>query len=151
MRTRPLPTPTSAVPTAQPTAAAAVDAGHPQRWAILAVMCVSLVLIVAANSGLNVALPTLVRQLGATQTQLQWIVDAYALVFAGLVLPAGALGDRFGRKQALQVGVAVFAAGAVAAPLAAAITAAIAAAAIHRVGPTRHDTRDRHHQQGAPR
>ena len=61
----------------------------------------------------QVELPTLVRELGATQTQLQWLVDAYALVFAGLLLPFGALGDRYGRKGALQVGLVVFALGAV--------------------------------------
>ena len=79
------------------------------RWRILGVLCLSLVLIVAANSALNVALPTLVRDLGATATELQWIVDAYALVFAGLLLPMGAIGDRFGRKGILQAGLAVFA------------------------------------------
>ncbi|MFT5222706.1 MAG: EmrB/QacA subfamily drug resistance transporter [Glaciecola sp.] len=86
---------------------------HENRWRILAVLCLSLVIIVAGNASLNVALPTLVTELNATQTQLQWIVDAYALVFAGLLLPAGALGDRYGRKGALQIGLAVFALGAV--------------------------------------
>ena len=55
------------------------------------------------NTILNVALPTLERDLGASSSQLQWIVDAYMLVFAGLLLTAGALGDRFGRKRALSV------------------------------------------------
>jgi len=82
---------------------------YARRHRILAVLCLSLVLMVAANSSLNVALPTLVRELGATQTQLQWVVDAYALVFAGLLLPAGAIGDRWGRKGALQFGLVVFA------------------------------------------
>ena len=92
----------------------AVDLGgvdpatYERRWKILTVLCLSLVLIVAGNSALNVALPTLVRELGATQTELQWIVDAYALVFAGLLLPAGALGDRYGRKGALQLGLVIF-------------------------------------------
>lgn len=89
--------------------------GHPQRWRVLGVMCVSLVLAVMSVSGLNVALPTLVRQLGASAQQLQWIVDAYALVFAALLLTAGALGDRFGRKRALLAGFAVFGLGAAAA------------------------------------
>lgn len=105
-----------------------------RRWRILAVLCVPLVLVVAANSGLNVALPALARQIGATQTQLQWIVDAYALVFAGIVLPAGAVGDRFGRRRTLLTGLAVFAVGALAAPLAAAPTAVIAARAVMGVG-----------------
>ncbi len=83
----------------------------PRRWLVLGVLCVNLVLIVAAVSSANVALPTLARPdtLNASQTGLQWIVDAYALVFAGLLLPAGAIGDRFGRKGALQAGLAIFA------------------------------------------
>jgi MFS transporter, DHA2 family, integral membrane protein len=83
-----------------------------RRWAVLAVMNLSLVLVVAGNSALNVALPTIVRDLGATSSELQWMVDAYALVFAGLLLPMGALGDRFGRKGLLQVGLVVFGLGA---------------------------------------
>src|SRR3954467_9946115 len=78
---------------------------YQRRWAILGVLCLSLVLVVVGNSSLNVALPTLQKDLGASATQLQWIVDAYSIVFAGLLLPAGALGDRFGRKGALQLGV----------------------------------------------
>ncbi len=83
----------------------------PRRWVVLGVLCVNLVLIVAAVSSANVALPTLARPdtLDASQTALQWIVDAYALVFAGLLLPAGAIGDRFGRKGAMQAGLAIFA------------------------------------------
>jgi EmrB/QacA subfamily drug resistance transporter len=84
------------------------DEADPRRWIILGVLCVNLVLVVAAVSSANVALPTLSRDLDASQTQLQWIVDAYALAFAGLLLPAGALGDRFGRKGALQAGLALF-------------------------------------------
>ena len=81
-----------------------------RRWVLLGVMCLSLVLVVMSVSGLNVALPTLQGDLGATATELQWIVDAYAIVFAGLLLTAGALGDRFGRKGALLTGLVVFAA-----------------------------------------
>ncbi len=83
------------------------EAVHGRRWLILGILCLSLVLVVVANTALNVALPTLVRELHASSTQLQWITDAYALVFAGLLLPAGALGDRFGRKGALQLGLTV--------------------------------------------
>ncbi len=83
------------------------EAVQERRWMILGVLCLSLVLVVVGNTALNVALPTLVRELKATSTELQWITDAYALVFAGLLLPAGALGDRFGRKGALQFGLAV--------------------------------------------
>lgn len=85
------------------------------RRAVLAVMCVALVMVVAAVASLNVALPDLARDTGATQSQLQWIVDAYALVFAGLLLPAGALGDRYGRKGILQIGLVIFGAASLAA------------------------------------
>ncbi|HUP84588.1 MAG TPA: MFS transporter [Acidimicrobiales bacterium] len=79
-----------------------------RRWWILGVLCLSLVIVIVGNTVLNVALPTLIRELHATQTELQWIVDAYALVFAGLLLTAGALGDRYGRKGALTVGLVIF-------------------------------------------
>ncbi len=84
---------------------------HDRRWAVLWVMNLSLVLVVAGNSALNVALPSIVDELDATSSELQWIVDAYALVFAGLLLPMGALGDRFGRKGLLQLGLGTFALG----------------------------------------
>jgi EmrB/QacA subfamily drug resistance transporter len=79
-----------------------------QRRAVLGVMCLALTMVVAAVASLNVALPEIARGTGATFDELQWIVDAYTLVFAGLLLPAGALGDRFGRKGVLLAGVAVF-------------------------------------------
>jgi MFS family permease len=79
-----------------------------RRRVVLGVLCLALMMVVAAVASLNVALPDLARDTGATQSQLQWIVDAYALVFAGLLLPAGALGDRFGRKGVLLTGLLVF-------------------------------------------
>ena len=84
---------------------------HRRRWLLLGVMCLSLVLVVMSVSSLNVAAPRLQQDLGATSTQLHWIIDSYALVFAGLLLSAGALGDRFGRKGALLGGLGVFGAG----------------------------------------
>src|SRR5215211_4710230 len=78
------------------------------RRRVLVMMCFALATVVSAVSSLNVALPDLARDTGATPTQLQWIVDAYALVFAGLLLPAGAIGDRFGRKRVLLIGLVVF-------------------------------------------
>ena len=81
---------------------------HRRRYAILGVLCLSLFLIVVDNTIVNVALPTLVRDLGATSTQLAWVVDAYSLVFAGLLLAVGSLGDRYGRKGALSLGLALF-------------------------------------------
>ena len=79
-----------------------------RRWTILAVLCISLVTIVVAVSSLNVAIPTIIKQLGANSTESLWIIESYALVFAGVLLPAGALGDRFGRKWALLVGLVIF-------------------------------------------
>jgi MFS transporter, DHA2 family, integral membrane protein len=82
--------------------------GYDRRWWVLGVLVLSLVVVMTANTSLNVAIPSIVRDTGASPTQLQWIVDAYALVFAGLLLTAGAMGDRFGRKGALMVGLAIF-------------------------------------------
>lgn len=79
-----------------------------RRWGILWVLNLSLVLVVMGNSAVNVALPTWEKEIGATFTQLQWIVDGYALAFGGLLLTMGALGDRFGRRGALQAGLAIF-------------------------------------------
>ncbi|HSA53607.1 MAG TPA: MFS transporter [Yinghuangia sp.] len=98
--------------TPQPSAPALTPA---RRRGVLAVVLVSLAVVVSAVPSLNVALPGLAQDTGADQTQLQWIIDAYALVFAGLLLPAGAIGDRFGRKPVLVAGLALFAAGAFAA------------------------------------
>src|SRR5205085_2209125 len=79
-------------------------------WFTLAVLCVSLLIIVIDNTIVNVTLPSLVRQLGADISQLQWVVDAYTVVFAGLLLLAGTLGDRWGRRRSLVIGLTVFAA-----------------------------------------
>jgi len=91
------------------------ESGHPRRWQILAVLSLNVVIVVAANSGLNVALPSLVREYDASHAELQWIVDAYPLVFAPLLLTAAALGDRLGRKGVMQAGLIVYAAANVAA------------------------------------
>src|ERR1700745_1875597 len=85
------------------------DAGAVRSGAWTAVVCVALAAVVAAMSSLNVALPEIARSTHATQTQLAWIIDAYSLVFASLLLPAGAIGDRYGRKRALIAGLAIFA------------------------------------------
>lgn len=86
---------------------------HERRWWALTVMCVSLLVITLDNTILNVALPALVRDLHASTSELQWIVDGYTLVFAGLLLTAGSLGDRFGRKRALSIGLVLFCAGSI--------------------------------------
>ncbi len=83
---------------------------HRRRWLILAVLATSVFLVVVDNTIVNVALPRLSTDLGASTTELQWIVDAYSLVFAGLLLAGGAIGDRLGRKGALQIGLIIFAA-----------------------------------------
>jgi EmrB/QacA subfamily drug resistance transporter len=81
---------------------------HDRRWWTLAVLCLSLMIVIVGNSSLNVTLPTLARELDATESQLQWVVASYSLVFAGLLFSTGALGDRFGRKGTLQLGLALF-------------------------------------------
>src|SRR3954454_18767062 len=91
-----------------------------RRWWMLGVLCLSLLIVFVGNSSLNVAIPTLSRDLHATESQLQWVVASYSLVFAGLLFSTGALGDRFGRKGALQFGLVGFLFGAT---LAAASTA----------------------------
>ena len=83
---------------------------YQRRWKILLILCISLFMVVVDNLIINVALPTLSRELGASTSGLQWIVDSYALVFACLLLAFGGLGDRFGRKGAMQIGLVVFAA-----------------------------------------
>ncbi len=108
--------------------------GHPRRWLILGVMCSCLVLVVASVSSLNVAIPSINRALSPTSTQQLWILDAYALVFAGLLLFAGALGDRFGRKKALLVGLAIFASAAVFGAFADSANVLIGARAVMGVG-----------------
>jgi MFS family permease len=81
---------------------------HERRWKTLGVLALSLVIIGLDTTILNVALPTLQDELDASASKLQWMVDSYLLVFAGLLLVFGTLGDRLGRKLALQTGVAIF-------------------------------------------
>src|SRR2546423_11721710 len=84
---------------------------YDKRWWTLTVLCSSLMIVIIGNTALNVAIPTLSRELGASTSELQWMVDAYSLVFAGFLFTGGALGDRFGRKGALQVGLLIFLSG----------------------------------------
>src|SRR6476620_5779153 len=112
-----MPTPGDLVDAAPPPGLVPFDResrSYHQRWLILGVLCLSLLVIVVDNSILNVALPTLVRDLHASNSELQWMVDSYTLVFAGLLLTAGSLGDRFGRRGALQVGLSIFGLGSLA-------------------------------------
>jgi EmrB/QacA subfamily drug resistance transporter len=107
---------------------------YARRWAILSVLVLSLVLVVAAVSSVNTAIPSIRAQLLPTDSQLLWIVDLYAVVFAGLLLPAGALGDKFGRRGALQFGLGVFATGSVLATEAGSPTSLLIFRAVMGVG-----------------
>jgi EmrB/QacA subfamily drug resistance transporter len=112
----------------------AQDRAYERRWWILGVLCFSLLVIVLDNTILNVAIPTIVRDLDATNSQLQWMVDAYTLVFAGLVLTGGSLGDRFGRRGALQLGLVIFGLGSLASAFASTSEQLIATRAFMGIG-----------------
>jgi len=81
---------------------------HDRRWLVLPVLCLSVFLVVVDNTIVNVAIPSLSKDLGASTTALQWIVDAYSLTFAGLLLAGGGIGDRLGRKPVMQAGLVFF-------------------------------------------
>ena len=110
--------------------------GHPRRRRILLVLCLSLLIVVIDNTILNTALPTLARVLHAGTSSLQWITDAYTLCFAALLIPAGALGDRFGRRRSLIAGLTVFALGSAAAAFAAGTGELIGARVVMGLGAT---------------
>ena len=82
--------------------------GHPRRWSILAVLVVSLLVVVLDNTVLNIALPTIQRDLAASSSQLVWAIDSYVLVFASLLFTWGVIGDRIGRKKVLMIGLTIF-------------------------------------------
>ena len=86
-------------------------ASHPQRWRILGVLVLALLVTSIDHTIINVAMPRLVGDLGASSAQLQWVVASYTVVFAGLLLAAGTMGDRFGRRHALLAGLVAFLAG----------------------------------------
>ncbi|MGA3524517.1 MFS transporter [Melissospora conviva] len=86
-----------------------IDAAtYGRRWWILIAMCTSLLVVMLANSSLNLALPGMTADLGITTLQQTWVVDLYALIFASLLFTAGAVGDRYGRRKLLQIGLVVF-------------------------------------------
>ena len=93
-------------------------ASHPNRWRILGVLVLALLVTSIDHTIINVALPQIVVDLNASAAQLQWIVASYTVVFAGLLLTAGSLGDRFGRRHALAAGLATFMAGSILSALA---------------------------------
>jgi EmrB/QacA subfamily drug resistance transporter len=100
---------------------------YPRRWAGLAVLCLSLLIVVMANTALIVAAPSMLRELALTSADMQWIIDGYTVPYAALMLLCGVLGDRYGRRAALLVGLVIFAGGAIAGSLAATATAVIVA------------------------
>lgn len=109
--------------------------GHPARHRILMIMAAAVAAMIALVAAVNLAIPTLAAsELHPSQPQLLWIVDAYVLVFACLLIPAGAAGDRFGRKGVLLAGLGVFALGCLAAALARDATVLIAARALSGAG-----------------
>ncbi|MFL5736762.1 MAG: MFS transporter [Actinomycetota bacterium] len=108
--------------------------GYERRWWTLGVLCLSLLVVGLDNTILNVALPTLARDLGATNSQLQWIVDAYVLVFAGLLLTTGSLSDRYGRRKALALGLVVFGVGSTLSAFSGTSSALIASRSLMGVG-----------------
>ena len=109
-------------------------AGHPRRRLILLVLCLSLLVVVIDNTILNTALPTLARVLHAGTSSLQWITVAYTLCFAALLIPAGAIGDRYGRRRSLLGGLTVFALGSTAAAFASGTGMLIGARAVMGLG-----------------
>jgi EmrB/QacA subfamily drug resistance transporter len=107
---------------------------HARRWWILGVLSLCVVVIGVDNTILNVALPSIVRSLDASGSQLQWMVDAYTIVFACLLLTAGSLGDRYGRRRMLMSGLAWFGVFSALASLASSPGMLIAARALMGVG-----------------
>ena len=109
-------------------------ARHARPRAALVVLCAAALIINVDNTILNVALPTLVRKLHATSSELQWVVDSYALVFAGLLLVGGSLADRLGRKRFFLIGLTIFAAGSIGAALSSSVDMLIAWRAVMGAG-----------------
>ncbi|GAB7033907.1 MFS transporter [Streptomyces sp. NPDC021749] len=114
------------------------DRVHRRRWAILSALMLSLLIVVLDNSILNVAMKTIATPaphgLGATQSELEWAINSYTLVFAGLLFTAGLLGDRLGRKKTLLFGLAVFGTGSVLAAFAGSPTQLITFRALMGLG-----------------
>ncbi|MET1075520.1 MAG: MFS transporter [Umezawaea sp.] len=107
---------------------------HPQRWLVLGVLCLSVMVVVLDNTVLNVAIPAISTGLGAGTADIQWMINSYSLVLAGLLMTSGALSDRFGRKRALVTGLAVFGVGSAVAAYAGSPEALIAARAFMGLG-----------------
>lgn len=106
----------------------------PRRWGILGVLVLALLVTSIDHTILNVALPQLVGDLGASSAELQWVVAGYTIIFAGLLLTAGSLGDRFGRRRALSAGLATFMIGSILAAVATTTTTLIIGRGVMGVG-----------------
>ena len=119
-------------PTTQPLGD--THASHPNRWRILGVLVLALLVTSIDHTIINVAMPRLVEDLGASSAGLQWIVASYTIVFAGLLLTAGSIGDRFGRRHALLAGLAAFLAGSVVAATAGSTSALIVGRSVMGLG-----------------
>ncbi|KUN90967.1 MFS transporter [Streptomyces caeruleatus] len=113
---------------------APAEDGHPQRWLILGVLCLAVLTVVLDNTVLNVAIPSLTRELDAGTSDIQWMINAYSLVQSGLLLTAGSAADRYGRKKMLAAGLALFGVGSLVAGLADSTGQLIAARAGMGVG-----------------
>ena len=107
---------------------------HPNRWRVLGVLVLALLVTSIDHTIINVALPNMVGDLGASSAELQWIVAAYTVVFAGLLLTAGSLGDRFGRRHALALGLLTFMTGSIVSAVAGSATVLIAGRGVMGVG-----------------
>ncbi|HEY4027577.1 MAG TPA: MFS transporter [Candidatus Dormibacteraeota bacterium] len=112
------------------------ELGRRRRLLVLAICCVSVIVVVMDISIVNVALPGIHRDLHASESDLQWTVDAYTLVLASLLLLAGSISDRFGRRRVFQIGLAVFGLGSLLCGLASSIGLLIAARALQAIGAT---------------
>jgi len=110
------------------------DALDPRRWLVLAVMSLGTLIVFLDLTVVNTALPSISVDLGATTSELQWVVDSYVLVLAGLLIFAGSIGDRFGRRRWMAVGLMIFLAGSVVGALAGSIPTLIAGRAIQGLG-----------------
>ncbi|MFE2811889.1 MFS transporter [Streptomyces nigra] len=119
---------------AQPPQQPPAPGGHPQRWLILGVLCLAVLTVVLDNTVLNVAIPSLTRELDASTSDIQWMINAYSLVQSGLLLTAGSAADRYGRKKMLAVGLVLFGTGSLVAGLAGSTGQLIAARAGMGVG-----------------
>ncbi|MGW1077101.1 MFS transporter [Streptomyces sp. NPDC002537] len=111
-----------------------MDGPYKRRWAALGVLCISLLIIVMANTSLTVAAPDMVKDLGLGSSDLQWVIDGYTVPYAALMLILGAVGDKYSRRGALVLGLLVFGSASVAGSLVHSSTGVIAARAIMGIG-----------------